>query len=335
MAAVSIVLPAYNAEATIHAAIESIRHQTFRDWELLIVDDGSADQTRAMAQCAARTDSRIRVIERAHGGIVATLNAGIAGTRAPLIARMDADDEALPDRLAEQTARMADPNIGLVSCLVAYGGDRIASAGYALHVDWVNSLVTAEDIAKNRFVESPLAHPTVMFRRELIDEFGGYRDGPFPEDYELWLRWIDAGVRMVKVPRVLVRWNDPSTRLSRADPRYSPENFFRIKAPYIARELVRVRRGREVWIWGAGRPTRKRAAHLADAGVTISGYIDVDAKKIGGTVSGLPVVGPADLPSPERAVVLAYVSSRGARDLIRAALHARGFHEPTDCLMCA
>ncbi len=335
MPAVSIVLPAYNAEAAIRAAIDSIRDQTFSDWELLIVDDGSADETRAIAQSAARADSRIRVLERAHGGIVAALNAGIAAAHAPLIARIDADDEALPERLAEQTKWIATAKVGLVSCLVEYGGDRIANAGYALHVDWVNGLVTAEDIEMNRFIESPLAHPTVMFRRELIDQFGGYRDGPFPEDYELWLRWLDAGVRMVKVPRMLLRWNDPPTRLSRADPRYSPENFFRIKATYIARELARVRRGREVWIWGAGRPTRKRAAHLTEGGVTISGYIDVDKKKIGGTVAGRPVIGPADLPPPDEAVVLSYVGSRGARDLIRAALLSRGFREPTDCLMCA
>src|SRR6185436_16591977 len=104
--------------------------------------------------------------------------------------------------------------IGLVGCLVEFGGDRSASEGYALHVDWINALTTPDEIALNRFVESPLAHPSVMFRRELVEKHGGYRAGDFPEDYELWLRWMEAGARMGKVPRVLLTWQDGPGRLS-------------------------------------------------------------------------------------------------------------------------
>jgi glycosyltransferase involved in cell wall biosynthesis len=279
---------------------------------------------------------------------VAALQAGLAAGRGELVARMDADDEAHPERLAEQVAFLAAPAnraIGLVGCLVDYGGNRATNAGYALHVDWINSLVTPEEIALNRFVESPLAHPSVMFRRELVARHGGYRAGDFPEDYELWLRWLDAGVRMAKVPRVLLRWHDPPGRLSRTDARYAPAAFFRMKAEWIAREVRR--RDRQaaaeggqlpsVWIWGAGRPTRLRAAHLERHGVRIAGYIDIDAKKttraLGGR--GVPVIAPADLPAPGGVFALGYVSTRGARDLIRADLVRRGYGEGRDFLMCA
>jgi hypothetical protein len=210
-----------------------------------------------------------------------------------------------------------------------------------LHVAWLNSLVTADEIALNRFVESPLAHPSVMFRRELVEFHGGYRDGPFPEDYELWLRWLDAGVRMAKVPRVLLRWNDPPERASRTDPRYSPEAFFATKAPWIARWLRRHGLGtgdtRSLLVWGAGRPTRKRAERLSAEGVSIAGYVDIDSRKattaIGGT--GKPVLLADELPPPSEAFVLGYVSSRGARALVRAALTGRGYAEGRDFLMCA
>lgn len=337
---VSVVLPTFNAGKTVARAIASVRAQTFTDWELIAVDDGSTDDTAEVLRACAAAEPRVRVIERRHEGLVPALNAGLAAARGAFIARMDADDESLPERLIEQVAFLCAPAhaaVGLVSCLVEFGGEGRANEGYARHVDWINSLVTPEQVALNRFIESPLAHPSVMFRRELVERLGGYRDGTFPEDYELWLRWMDVGVRMAKVPRVLLRWADSPGRLSRTDQRYSPEAFFRMKAEWIAREVKRVGGGRNVWVWGAGRPTRKRAAWLELHGVAIAGYIDVDAKKVtaalGGT--GRPVITPDEVPAPDRAFVLGYVGTRGAREYDRAVLSARGYVEGRDFLMCA
>jgi glycosyltransferase involved in cell wall biosynthesis len=346
MPAISVLLPVRDGAATLTRAVGSVRTQTCRDWELLIIDDGSVDDSRTIAETAAREDARVRVLPRERGGVVAALNAGLAAAGGEFIARMDADDEAHPERLAAQVEFLCAPenrDTGLVGCLVEFGGDRAASAGYALHVDWLNSLIASDEIALNRFVESPLAHPSVMFRRELVEKFGGYRAGDFPEDYELWLRWLDAGARMAKVPRVLLRWNDPPMRLSRRDARYAPEAFFRLKAEWIAREVKRALAGeagrgeRKILIWGAGRPTRKRASSLEAHGLKIAGYIDIDARKvtraIGGT--GAPVLAPAELPLAREAFVLGYVASRGARELIRGELRARGYVEGRDFLMCA
>ena len=366
---VSVVLPVRNAAATVARAIASIGAQTFSDWELIVVDDGSTDGTREILREIARAEPRLRVIGRGPEGVAAAANTGAAAARGEFVARMDADDVSHPERLAAQVAFLGAPenrDVGVVGCLVEFGGDRAAGVGYALHVEWVNSLVTPDEIALNRFVEAPLANPSVMFRRELVARHGGYRDGDFPEDYELWLRWLDAGVRMAKVPRVLLTWHDAPTRLTRMDARYAPEAFFRVKAEWIARELagrgllapppgvgsmsvaasagVELRRGREIppdtrkiFVWGAGRPARKRAAHLLAHGVQIAGYIDVDGKKtgrgIGGT--GLPVIAPENLPAPGEIFVLGYVAKRGVREDIRARLRARGYVEGRDFLMCA
>ncbi|PTY00081.1 glycosyltransferase family 2 protein [Opitutus sp. ER46] len=332
---VSILLPAYQAAGTLARAIASIREQTLSDWELLVVDDGSTDGTAELVRGAAATDARVRLLGQPHAGLVAALTRGLAEARGELIARMDADDESHPERLAAQVAAlMADPALGLVGCQVEFGGDAQASAGYALHVAWLNGLLTPQEIALNRFIEAPFAHPSVMFRREIAARHGGYRDGDFPEDYELWLRWSDAGVRMGKVPRPLLRWNDGPTRLSRADPRYAPEKFFAVKAGWLAREINR-HPGLPVWIWGAGRHTRKRAAHLGAHGIAIAGYIDVDAKKAGHVVGGVPVISPAELPPPGSRLILGYVSNRGAREYIREQLTATGHVEGRDFLMCA
>jgi glycosyltransferase involved in cell wall biosynthesis len=268
--------------------------------------------------------------------LVAALQTGLALARGRWIARMDADDVCHPERLAAQVKLLAEnPSLGLVSCLVAHGGDPVRQGGFARHIAWLNSLITPEEIALNRFVESPVAHPSVMFRRELPQAHGGYRDGSWPEDYELWLRWLERGVRFAKVPRVLLTWHDRDTRLSRCDPRYSAEAFYTLKAGHLAPVIERTRAGREVWIWGAGRVTRARVRRLETAGVRVSGFIDIDPKKQGRHRDGRLVVSPADMPGRERALVLGYVAKPGARELIRGELRRRGFMEGADFWMAA
>ena len=286
----SVLLPAFNAGATLSRAVESLRQQTCPAWELILVDDGSSDDTAALGQFWAAHDARIRYLARPHQGIVAALNAGLNAARAPIIARMDADDEAHPQRLAAQLALLDQrEDIGVVGSLVWFGGDSRQAAGYALHVDWINSLVTPEEISLNRFIESPFAHPSVMFRRRLVDEHGSYREGDFPEDYELWLRWLSAGVRMSKVPQVLLTWNDRPDRLSRNHTRYDSAAFYRCKAVYLARWLrANLAPGRRLLIWGAGRVTRRRAEHLQAHGIQIAAYIDIDPRKIGRCFAGRP-----------------------------------------------
>lgn len=334
---ISVVLPVFNAVGSVERAVGSIRAQTWPDWELVVVDDGSTDGTREVLRTLAGQEKRLVLLEREHAGVVAAANAGIAAARGEFVARMDADDVSHPERLAEQVALLErDASLGVASCLVEFGGDRVARAGYALHVDWLNGLVTPEEVARGRFTEQPVANPSVVWRRELAARHGVFREGDFPEDYELWLRWLDAGVRIAKVPRVLLTWNDAATRISRTDARYAPEAFFRTKAEWIAQELARSGGGREVWVWGAGRHTRKRAAYLETWGVRIAGYIDVDTKKtgrgIGGT--GLPVIGEEALPKAGEIFVLSYVTARGARDYNRARLVERGYAEGRDFFLC-
>jgi glycosyltransferase involved in cell wall biosynthesis len=335
--AVSVLLPVWNAATTVARAVESIRSQTFGDWELLAVDDGSTDATPRMLAELARDEPRLRVLTRAHGGLVPALNAGLAAARGELVARMDADDESLPERLAAQVALLrAHPETGVAGSLVEFGGDPRAAAGYALHVEWLNTLRTPEEIALHRFEESPFAHPSVMFRRELVPRHGGYREGDFPEDYELWLRWLEAGVRLAKVPQVLLRWHDPPGRLSRTDARYDAEAFFRCKAGFLARWLRdHVDPERRLLVWGAGRPTRRRVDWLRRAGAVVAGYVDIDPRKVGRRLDGVEVIAPEQLPERRSVFVLGYVAARGGRELARTRLARRGFSEGADFLFAA
>ncbi len=337
---ISIVLPVFDAAATLPRALDSIHAQTLTDWELIAVDDGSTDASPRLLDRARALDPRIRVVSLPHAGIAPALNAGIAAAQAEFVARMDADDECLPTRLERLAATLqSDPELGLVASLVEYAGDRESHAGYAAHVDWINSVCTPEDIRLQRFVESPFAHPSVAFRRATVSRLGGYRDGPFPEDYELWLRWMEAGVPMTKLPEVLLRWTDHSQRLSRADPRYSADAFYRLKAVYLARWLHHhLNPGRSLLVWGAGRLTRRRVDFLATQGFPPTAFIDIDPDKQGLPRHGREVWAPdrlATLPPDERPFVLGYVANRGAREQQREFLTRLGWKEGTDFLFAA
>jgi glycosyltransferase involved in cell wall biosynthesis len=323
--AISIVLPFRDAAATLPECLASIARQSFERFELLAIDDGSTDESTAIVEAAARHNPRIRLIRPGRVGLVAALNLGLAEARAPLIARMDADDLMHEDRLAAQHAFVHQhPEIALVATQVElFPADQI-QAGYREYIRWQNACLTPEAIAHNIYVESPFAHPSVMFRRAVVLALGGYADGPFPEDYELWLRMHQAGSRMAKLPRVLLRWRERADRTSRTDPRYAREAFDRLRARFLAHD-PRVRGERPLAIWGAGRKTRLRARHLLNEGVRPVAWIDIDLRKIGHEVWGLVVQPPEWLDQRPKPFVLVYVASHGARELIAGQLARLGY----------
>lgn len=331
----SILMPVYNGADTLPETLASIQSQDDDDWELVAVDDGSTDGTAALLQAEAARDPRIRLHPIPHGGIVAALNAGLDVCRGDLIMRMDADDIMSPQRVRLQRAFMDQhPDVDLIASRASYGGDVAQYQGLAHFVDWTNQLLSPQQIRQHRFVETPLIHPTVTFRRTLVDQFGGYRDGDFPEDYELWLRWAEAGVVMQKLPDTLLEWRERGGRLTRTDSRYAVDAFYRIKTQYLARELTRRNQARVV-VWGAGRITRKRAELLCERGIQIDAYIDIDPKKIGQVIHGRPVWSPDRLKGAGDVFVLVYVGNRGARELIREDLEKRGYVMGKDFMLAA
>jgi cellulose synthase/poly-beta-1,6-N-acetylglucosamine synthase-like glycosyltransferase len=323
-------MPVYNAESTVLQALNSLRMQSDPSLEIIVINDGSTDGTLDLL----RKQPDIKLLDHSHRGIVPALNDGLAAASGTYIARMDADDICHPDRIEQQVSYLDTyPAIGLVGCKVEFGGDRKEQAGYASYVDWINTLIEPDDLALNRFIESPFAHPSIMFRRELFEEYGAYRDGPFPEDYELWLRWMANGVKAGKVDRELITWNDPPQRLSRTDTRYNIDAFYKTKAEYLAQWLEQHNPHHpNVIVWGAGRITRKRAAVLEQYGIRITQYVDLKPRTLN---CGTPVIHHTEIPTPDSCFILPMVGNRGAREKIRAFLKERGFTEGVNCIFAA
>jgi len=331
---VSILLPFHNCESTLYECLASIQGQSLNNFELIAVNDHSSDQSVTIIHKVARNDPRIQLLDNPGFGLVAALNHGLQQSSSSLIARMDGDDIMLPQRLQLQYEFMLQhQEITVLGAFATLFPHETIQAGFREYMRWQNSCLTPQDIADEIYIESPLVHPSVMFRRDPVIQLGGYRDGLFPEDYDLWLRIHHAGMQMCKLPQELLEWRDHPERTSRVDQRYSRQAFDSLRASYLARE-PRLQQHRDNFvIWGAGRKTRRRCQHLLDHGLIPKAWIDIDPKKIGNRLNGVPVVAPEWLQSQQMPFVLGYVTNHGARDDIATQLQQMGYQRGSNYLM--
>jgi glycosyltransferase involved in cell wall biosynthesis len=329
MPRLAVLLPARNAAATLPAAVASILRQSERDLAVVCVDDGSTDATAELLDGLAARDRRVLVVRGPGEGIARALGRGLARVDAAYVARMDADDVAHPERLALQRAALdADPTLAAVGAQVALFPRAAVRAGMDRYAAWLNGLVTPALVERDLLVEAPLVHPATTLRRDRLEAAGGWRDGPFPEDYDLWLRLSAAGGRLTNLPRVLLRWRESAGRLTRTDPRYALARHVALKCAHLAGVVLRGRR--EVALWGAGETGRAFAAALEREGIRVALFVEVDRKKIGRTVRGAPVVSFEEVERARGLPLLVAVGAPGARALIRAELGKRGFEELRD-----
>ena len=188
---VTVLLPVYNAQRYLGAALESVLCQTFSTFEIMAVDDGSTDASPRILDNFSHRDSRVRVITRAQSGIVGALNEGLNASTGELVARMDADDIADPGRLAAQVDFMAaHPRCVAVGTDVLFtdpeGAPLIRHRPANTHETIVRQLLEGNGGA--------LIHPSVMFRREAINRAGKYRDRyQWIEDLDIYLRLSEIG----------------------------------------------------------------------------------------------------------------------------------------------
>jgi GT2 family glycosyltransferase len=194
-------MPVHNGGRYLAEAVDSIRSQTFDDFELVIVDDGSTDGTAEFLDRVSAMDKRIRVYTQERSGLVATLNHACDQARGALLARMDADDIAAPHRLAAQVARMhANPDLGLLGgnvTVIREDGQRIHDVRYPPSDVEVRALLPKS---------SAFAHPTVMMRRSAFEQIGGYRPAFVDaEDYDLWLRFAEH-YQLANLPTSILRY---------------------------------------------------------------------------------------------------------------------------------
>lgn len=238
---------------------------------------------------------------------------------------MDADDEAHPERLKLQEAFLEqNPEFGAVGGLVEYVSKSDSFKGFKKYVNWVNSVISYEQIKTNRFIDLPIVNPTAMWRKETGEKHGIYEAGNFPEDYEMWLRWIGKGVKISKVPHYVLKWHDSENRLTRTHSNYSDDAFYRIKTFYLSQWLKQHNPFHpRVLIWGASKISRKRAKLLEKYGITIDAYIDTKTTR----QVDKPLRYYKDIDEAGRYFILVYIRQWHAKKEIRSFLNSRNYEE--------
>lgn len=199
---VSVLLPVYNAERYLRDSVQSVLDQTFRDFELIAVNDGSTDRSLEILESFARDDSRIRIVSRSNTGIVGALNDGLRECAGALIARMDADDISLPQRFAQQVKYLQEH----ADCVLVGSRVLLIDPDGAPIRPWVDQLDHETIDRAHLDREWPVVHPAVMMRREAVERVGGYRQRYATlEDLDLFLRLAEVG-KLANLPEILLHY---------------------------------------------------------------------------------------------------------------------------------
>ncbi|MFK8075000.1 MAG: glycosyltransferase [Granulosicoccus sp.] len=326
---VSVLLPVRTWRSTTAEAVNSLLNQSLRQTEILLI--GHDDINLIVKRLPS--DPRIKGIAREGRGIVAALNTGLKEARAPFIARMDDDDIAYPDRLEKQLAYLkTHPDVQLCATRVRFidehGGTAGVKAGNKRYEQWLNNLQTNSDIVNACFTECPMPHPTLMAHKDVWKTLGGYRDFDGPEDYDLVLRAMLAGVGMGKPTPILQNWREHTERLTYRDSRYRREAFTHCRA-WAARQPgsgLGLNADRSVWICGTGKSARQWHHSLKELGVPINGFVDIGNTDVARTKQDKPVISYEQLTVQRGAsLVVTALSEPKAREALRQYFDSNGW----------
>lgn len=231
MPLISVLMPVYNCDAYVQAAIDSILTQTFRDFEFIIIDDGSKDRTAEIVKAAAARDPRIKVISRENRGIVPSLNEALDQATGELIARMDGDDISLPDRFQRQVDYLrAHPDCGLVGTQIMFmdpDGRPIAPMPNPVgHDEIVDTMMNGSE---------SVSHPTVLFRTAVARSINGYSNQyKHAEDIDFFLRMAEA-TTVANMPDILLHYRQHAKSIGRTQTDAQAEAHYRAICDAAAR----------------------------------------------------------------------------------------------------
>lgn len=322
---ISVIIPFFNAEKTLNRALLSISKQTYTKFECILVNNNSTDSSIDIAKKWCDSDSRFKLVFEKKQGVAFAFNTGAKMAQGEFFACMDADDVSLLNRFELQVNFLiANKHVDVVSGMIEYMPHKPENKGFEHYVNWVNSVKSNDEIRLAQFIESPIVNPSVMWCKGVGHKHGLYRHGDFPEDYEMYLRWLQHGVIIEKIDSYVLKWYDSDTRLTRTNKQYSNDAFYRIKSKYLVDWLkCNNPYHPRVVVWGASKLSRQHASYIDDLGAQIEYYIDVNKnRKI-----GEPIMYFDDMPTAGQVFVLVYLKHNLIREKIRRFLIDRGYIE--------
>ena len=282
---VSIITPVKNGAQFLVECLDSIVNQTHQNWELLIVNDSSTDETQSILEEYAQQDNRIVVSQNKGKGIIDALITGYEKSAGEFITRMDADDIMTPNKLELLTKKLIEKGKGyLATGFVNYFSETELGQGYFNYQEWLNGLSQTESNFDDIYKECVIPSPCWMVFREDFEASGGFNSNLYPEDYELTFRFYKQELKVVAVKEVIHHWRDYATRTSRTDSNYADNYFIQLKLNYFLE--LDYDNSRELELWGAGKKGKEVARFLIEKQIKFD-WLSNNDKKIGKEVYGV------------------------------------------------
>ncbi|WP_460219015.1 glycosyltransferase family 2 protein [Psychroserpens sp. MEBiC05023] len=276
---ISILIPFKNTELYLTECLNSIIDQDYQNWELLIVDDHSTDNSYSIVNAFAENDKRIKVFKNNKYGIIEALRLAYFESSGNYITRMDSDDIMHPKKLStmlKDLKRYGPEHIALG--LVKYFSAKGIGDGYAKYESWLNNLTRQGLNYSEIYKECVIPSPSWMLHRDDLKAIGGFMPNRYPEDYDLTFRCYKHQIKCIPSQSVLHYWRDYSTRASRIDEHYAENHFLELKLDYFLE--LDFDTSRPLTVWGAGQKGKKVATLLKEKNVKFTWICD-NPKKIG------------------------------------------------------
>lgn len=281
---ISILMPAKNAAPFLSDCLDSIVAQTETNWELIVIDDHSTDETADILRRYAEKDERIRTYSNEGHGIIPALRLALSKSQGELITRMDADDRMAPEKLASMKHALVESGRGHVALgLVEYFSDKPLGTGFKRYERWLNDLTRRGANFDDLYRECVVPSPCWMVTRDDLDLCGGFESDRYPEDYDLCFRFYEAGLTPLPSEKVLHLWRDHPTRASRTDDHYADNTFMDIKLHYFFK--LNQDPERPLVVWGAGDKGKAISAYFKEKKQSFH-WVCNNPKKIGQTIHG-------------------------------------------------
>jgi glycosyltransferase involved in cell wall biosynthesis len=318
---VSIVMPFKNTAKYLKVCIESIINQSHSNFELLAVDDHSTDNSLELVRSFAAIDPRIQVFTNPGHGILQGLDFIYSKCTGNYITRMDSDDLMPPNKLQELKSILDESSCKTVATgFVEYFCDEHeVYDGFIRYQNWLNLLSKESQHYQDIYTECPVASPCWMMYKSAYDSIGAYNTHNYPEDYDLFYRWYEAGFQIKASNQVLHLWRDHIARASRTDPNYLDQCFFSIKLKYFKK--LHYKKNLPLVVWGAGPKGKKLIKELQKQGFSPH-WICENQKKVGQNIYGIQLQDIKYLKALTNPMVLLAVSQKNSLQSIYQTLNS-------------
>jgi glycosyltransferase involved in cell wall biosynthesis len=283
---VSIIMPVKNVGAFIEDCLLSILSQTYMEWELLIVNDHSTDNTAELIKAFTLKNSRISLFQNEESGIIPALQLAFKNSNGRYITRMDGDDLMPKDRLKKMVEALQNaPPKSVVTGKVEYFGKQV-SPGYKQYENWINELVETDGHWQNVYRECVVASPNWLARKDELTAIDAFNGLEYPEDYDLVFKWYANGFSVQSLAHTTLLWREHPLRTSRNSEHYQQAAFFRLKI----KRFLQIDFQHPLVLWGDGEKARLTASILKEKKIDFE-WMVLKPNRFPNGIQGIKVLG--------------------------------------------